>query len=73
MKGFAQAEHLKLVEASAKTGNNIELIFEVMAFELESGSQTELEVEEEKATYEFLLKYNRADFDLGRKKKCCHI
>lgn len=45
----------------------------MMAFELESGSQTELEVEEDKATYEFLLKYNRADFDLGRKKKCCHI
>ena len=51
MKDFAQKERIKLLEASAKTGKNIELIFEVMALEMEAGSHTELEIEEEKATY----------------------
>lgn len=43
---FAQREQIKLIEASAKSGKNIDLIFELMVYEVESGSQGDLDVNE---------------------------
>ena len=42
VKDWAEKERVKLIQTSAKTGSNIELIFEVMACDLDSGSHTDL-------------------------------
>ena len=42
MKDWAEKERVKLIETSAKTGNNIELVFEVMASDLESDKEADV-------------------------------
>lgn len=70
VKNWATEEKLKVISASAKSGINVEVIFEVLVVEVEGISGDPLM---DKVTSDFFLKYNRVNFDYGRKIKCCHI